>query len=139
MNEGKLTKSYYYTPFEIPPGVTLGEYFEKTCRQYPDKPAFVFRDKTLTWKELKQIVDRFALALINLGIGHGDMVGVLFPNRLEFIYASLALAKIGAVNVPIADRLREREIRHILKRTAAVATRPDGSLLQGQGGDPKAG
>ena len=121
MKEGKLTKSYYYTPGEIPPGVTLGEYFEKTCARYPDKPAFVFRDKTLTWKALEQIVDRLALALIDLEIGHGDMVGVLFPNRLEFIYASLALAKIGAVNVPIADRLREREIRHILKRTGAVA------------------
>ncbi|MFO7971446.1 MAG: AMP-binding protein [Desulfobacterales bacterium] len=121
MSEGKLKKSYYYMPGEIPPGATLGEYFEKTCRKYPDREAFVFRERRVTWKETEQNVNRLVLALIDLGIKHGDLVGVLFPNRLEFIYASLALAKIGAVNVPIADRLREQEIRDILSRTQATA------------------
>jgi fatty-acyl-CoA synthase len=121
MEEGKFTRSYYHTPGEIPPGITLGEYLERTIRRFPDKEAFVFREKRVTWKELGQIVDRLVLALIDLGIGHGDKVAVLFPNRLEFIYSALALAKIGAVLVPISERLREREIRYILDRTEAVA------------------
>lgn len=121
MEEGKFTQSYYHTPGEIPPGITLGEYLERTIRRFPDKEAFVFREKRVTWKELGQIVDRLVLALIDLGVGHGDKVAVLFPNRLEFIYSALALAKIGAVLVPISERLREREIRYILDRTEAVA------------------
>lgn len=120
MEAGKLTKSYYYTPGEIPPGVTLGEYFERTVERFPDRRAFVLRDRTVSWKELGQIVDRLALALIDLGISHGDKVAVLFPNRLEFIYATLALAKLGVVHIPISERLREREIRFILERTEAV-------------------
>ena len=121
MEGGKLTQSYYHTPGEIPPGITLGEYLERTIRRFPDKAASVFREKRVTWKVLGQIVDRLVLALIDLGIAHGDKVAVLFPNRLEFIYSALALAKIGAVLVPISERLREREIRYILDRTEAVA------------------
>jgi acyl-CoA synthetase (AMP-forming)/AMP-acid ligase II len=121
MEQIKLTQSYYYTPGEIPPGVTLGEYLERTIERFPDRRAFVFRDKTVTWKELGRVVDRLILALIDLGIGHGDKVAVLFPNRLDFIYSTLALAKLGAVHIPISERLREREIRYILERTEAVA------------------
>jgi fatty-acyl-CoA synthase len=121
MEKAKLTQSYYYTPGEIPPGVTLGEYLDRTVVRLPDRRAFVFRDKTVTWKALGQIVDRLVLALIDLGIGHGDKVAVLFPNRLDFIYSTLALAKLGAVNIPISERLREREIRYILQKTGAVA------------------
>ncbi len=116
-----LTKSYYYTPGEIPPGATLGEYLEKTIEQYPERRAFVLREKSVTWKELGGIVERLTLALIDLGISHGDKVAVLFPNRLEFIYATLALARIGATHIPISERLREREIRFILERTEAIA------------------
>ena len=121
MPEKELTQSYYYNPGEIPPGVTLGEYLERTTDRFPDKKAFVFQEKSVTWKELGRIVDRLALALIDLGIAHGDKVAVLFPNRLEFIYATLALAKLGAVHIPISERLREREIRYILEKTEAVA------------------
>ena len=120
METGKLTKSYYYTPGEITPGVTLGEYLERTVERFPDRRAFVLRERTVSWKELAQIVDRLALALIDLGISHGDKVAVLFPNRPEFIYATLALAKLGVVHIPISERLREREIRFILDRTEAV-------------------
>jgi fatty-acyl-CoA synthase len=121
MEAGELTRSYYYTPGEIPPGVTLGEYLEKTVQRVPDRRAFVLRERAVTWKELGQIVDRLALALIDLDISYGDKVAVLFPNRLEFIYATLALAKLGAVHIPISERLREREIRFILDRTETVA------------------
>jgi len=117
----KLTQSYYYTPGEIPPGVTLGTYLERTTDRFPRRKAFVFREKSVTWEELGRIVDRLVLALIDLGIGHGDKVGVLFPNRLEFIYATLALARLGAVHIPISERLREREIRYILGKTEAAA------------------
>jgi len=117
----KLRQSYFYSPGEIPPGVTLGEYLERTVSEFPEKKAFVFREKMVTWKEVGQIVDRLVLALIDLKIKHGDKVAVLFPNRLEFVYSSLAIAKLGAIFVPISERLREREIRYILDRTEAVA------------------
>src|ERR1039458_10426133 len=107
MKANPLTHSYYYSPGEIPPGVTLGEYFERTIQKFPQKAACSFRDKSHTWGELGKIVDRLTLALIDLGISRGDKIAVLFPNRLEFIYSALALAKIGAIIVPI-DRKSTR-------------------------------
>lgn len=121
MSQAKLTKSYYYTPGEIPPGVTLGEYLERTIARQPDRPAFTLCEQTISWAELGCVVDRLVLALIDLGVGRGDPVAVLFPNRLEFLYVALATAKLGAVLVPISERLREREIGYILKRTEAKA------------------
>ncbi|MFH1481059.1 MAG: AMP-binding protein [Pseudomonadota bacterium] len=120
MKQERLSESYTYTPGEIPPGVTLGEYLDRTIERFPERKAFVLREKAVTWKELGQIVDRLVLSLMDLGIRHGDKVAVLFPNRLEFIYATLALARLGAVHIPISERLREREIRFILDRTEAV-------------------
>ena len=121
MEETKLTKSYYYNPGEIPPGVTLGEYLDRTIKRFPGKRAFALKDESVTWEELGRTVDRLALALMDMGVSQGDKVAVLFPNRLEFIYATLALAKLGAVHIPISERLREREIKYILERTEAVS------------------
>jgi len=120
MTEGNLAMSYFYAPGEIPPGVTLGEYLERTVDRFPEKTAIVFREEKVSWKKLGQIVDQLVLAMIDLGIKHGDKVAILFPNRPEFVYSTLAVAKLGAVLVPISERLREREIRYILDRTEAV-------------------
>jgi fatty-acyl-CoA synthase len=121
MEKEERKMSYYYTPGEIPPGITLGTYFERTVARFPHRRAFVLGEKSVTWKELGKIVNRMVLALIDLGITQGDKVAVLFPNRLEFIFSTLALAKLGVVHIPISERLREREIRYILNRTAAKA------------------
>jgi acyl-CoA synthetase (AMP-forming)/AMP-acid ligase II len=118
---GKLTMSYYYAPGEIPPGVTLGEYFERTAERYSEKPALIFRERRITWGELKVLVDRLALAFINLGIRRRDMIAILFPNRPEFIISLLATARLGAIAIPISERLRKKEIEYILRQTEAKA------------------
>ena len=113
------TMSYYHAPGEIPPGVTLGEYFEKTVEAHPDKDALIFRERRITWKELSLLVDRLTLAFIDLGIRRGDMIVLLFPNRPEFIITLLAAARLGAVSVPVSERLRRKEIDYILRQTQA--------------------
>ena len=115
----KPTLSYYHAPGEIPPGVTLGEYFEKTAQTYPEKDALVFRERRISWRELKLLVDRLTLAFIDLGIRRGDMVVILFPNRPEFIITLLAAARLGVVSVPVSERLRKKEIEYILRQTQA--------------------
>lgn len=117
----KLTLSYYHAPGEIPPGVTLGEYFERTAERHREKMALIFREMRITWGELKVLVDRLALAFLDLGIRRGDMMVILFPNRPEFIITVLAAARLGAVSVPVSERLRRKEIEYILRRTEAKA------------------
>ncbi len=117
----KLTLSYYYSPGEIPPGVTLSEYFEQTADRYPERMALIFRERRITWGELRHLVDRLTLAFIDLGIRRGDMVVILFPNRPEFIITLLAAARLGVVSVPVSERLRRKEIEYILRQTEAKA------------------
>lgn len=119
MEEHKM--SYYYCPGEVPPGVTLGEYFERTVGRHPDRMALIFQERRITWGELKALVDRMALALIDLEIRRGDMVIILFPNRPEFIITLLAVAKLGGIAIPISERLRRKEIGYILQQTGAKA------------------
>ncbi len=117
----KLTMSYYRAPGEISPGVTLGEYFEKTAGAHQEKDALIFRERRITWGELRLLVDRLTLTFIDLGIRRGDMIVVLFPNRPEFIITLLAAARLGAVSVPVSERLRRKEIDYILRQTEAKA------------------
>jgi len=117
----KLAMSYYYSPGEISPGVTLNEYFEQTVKRYHQREALIFRERKISWGELKLLVDRLAFAFIELGMRHGDMVVILFPNRPEFIITLLAAAKLGAISVPVSERLRKKEIEYILRQTEAKA------------------
>jgi fatty-acyl-CoA synthase len=117
----KLKISYYYSPGEIPPGRTLGEYFDHTADRYSERTALIFRERQITWGELKHLVDRLTLAFMDLGIRQGDMIVILFPNRPEFILTLLAAAKLGAVSVPVSERLRRKEIEYILRQTEAKA------------------
>ncbi|MBU1206422.1 MAG: AMP-binding protein [Proteobacteria bacterium] len=118
---GKATMSYYHAPGEIHPGVTLGEYFKETAERLKGKDALIFQERRITWRELKLLVDRLTLAFIDLGIRRGDMVVILFPNRPEFIITLLAAARLGAVSVPVSERLRRKEIEYILRQTEAKA------------------
>jgi acyl-CoA synthetase (AMP-forming)/AMP-acid ligase II len=118
---GKMTMSYYCSPGEIPPGVTLGEYFEETAERCREREALIFRERRITWGELKLLVERLTLAFIDLGIRRGDMIVILFPNRPEFIITILAAARLGAVSVPVSERLRRKEIEYILRQTGAKA------------------
>jgi fatty-acyl-CoA synthase len=117
----KTKMSYYYSPGEIPPGVTLGEYFEQTAARHSGRVALIFRDRRLTWGELHLLVERLTFVFMNLGIRRGDMIAILFPNRPEFIISLLATARLGAIAVPISERLRKKEIEYILRQTEAKA------------------
>jgi cyclohexanecarboxylate-CoA ligase/acyl-CoA synthetase len=64
---------------------------------------------------------RLAVTLTRAGIRPGDRVAVQLPNWSEFAVAYLALARIGAVMVPIMMVYRTNEIRHVLLNSGAVA------------------
>ena len=73
----------------------------RAVARWPDRSALVFDEtaETLTFSELALRVDRFAAALAATGIGPGDRVGIMLPNRVEWPLAWLGLARLGAVMV----------------------------------------
>jgi len=85
----------------------------------PDK-TFVF-DSTYgyTYRELHDNALRLAVGLHRIGIGRGDRVAVQLPNWSEFALCLAAIARLGAVLVPIMPIYRDDEVAYVLAHSGA--------------------
>ena len=78
---------------------------------FPDKPALIFEDKTYTYQELNQQVNRLANALEALGLEKGDRVGLFLPNIPSFVIGYYAAQKLGAIVVSVNSMSKKREVQ----------------------------
>lgn len=69
---------------------------------------------TLSYRQLRRLVDRIALGLVELGVEHDDIVSFQLPNWWEFVALHLACVRIGAVTNPLMPIFRERELGFML-------------------------
>jgi long-chain acyl-CoA synthetase len=92
--------------------ITMPEILDRTARDYPDRKALIFQGFELTYRELKDMVDRFATCLANFGIRQGDAVAILLPNLIPCVAAYYAVMKIGAVTVMNNPLYSDRELEH---------------------------
>jgi cyclohexanecarboxylate-CoA ligase len=101
-------------------------------QRHPDRLAAVSVSKDqaairLTFAELDQRVHRLAGGLASLGVQPGDSVVLMLPNTAEFAALIWAVNELGAVYTGIPVAYGEREVEHILRRTAArTCVIPDG-------------
>lgn len=99
---------------------TMDDFLGQALKVCPDKEALIaYRiDRDLpvrmTYRQLADRVNRAAAALHRLGVRHGDVVAVQLPNWWEFVVATLACGRIGAVMNPLMHIFRERELTHML-------------------------
>jgi len=96
------------------------DYISATAQAAPERAAVIDTAGTLTYGELCNLVDRLALHLLELGIRKEDRFGVQMPNWREFILMRFALAKIGAVAMPLPVDWRQKEVEYALVATEAV-------------------
>ena len=78
-----------------------------------------FEGRRATFAEVDSRSSRLAAVLRDRGVRPGDRVAIQLPNGIEFPVAWLAVAKAGAVVVPISTRLREADRRHVLEDSGA--------------------
>jgi fatty-acyl-CoA synthase len=100
---------------------TISDLLRRTARRTPDKLAIRCGGVAWTYGEFDAIVGRLARGLIENGIGAGDRVAVLSRNSHAFAALRFALARIGAVLVPINFMLNADEIAFILRSSGAIA------------------
>lgn len=77
----------------------------------PEKVALVYKQQQWTYEALNQLVAQMSSRLAATGIGPGQHVAVLLPNRPEFVCLIHGLARLGAVAVPLNIRLTPEELR----------------------------
>ena len=94
-------------------------FLDRTAFVYPDKPAVVYGDRSYTYSELSERVDRLASALSQVGIGRGDRVAFMVPNLPEMLEGHYGPMRLGAVLVAINIRLSAGEIAYILNHSGA--------------------
>jgi 2,3-dihydroxybenzoate-AMP ligase/mycobactin salicyl-AMP ligase len=111
----QYSQKHYWT------GITIGEMLDRTCDLYPYKEALVAGEIRLTYCQLREWIDRAAIAFLELGIKKLDRVLLQIPNWAEFVYAYYGLHKIGAIPVMCIPRFSQREIEHFSEITEARA------------------
>jgi len=101
-------------------GLTFGDLIDKAADIYPDKEAFVDERSRLTFAQMRERVNRFAIRLIELGVKHMERVLIQIPNWNEFICAYFGIQKAGAIPVSLIDRYRQYEINYLARLTDAT-------------------
>src|SRR3990172_7553833 len=101
----------------------LGLFLEKRARLNPGLEALVEveRGRRFRYAELDARANRAGRALLAQGVRAGDRVALLLMNGVEYLEAYFALAKLGAVMVPLNWRLVPEELAFILKDAGATA------------------
>ena len=96
---------------------TLGKTLERNAVQYGNCLAVVSEKTKITYGDLNHRVDQVARGFLALGIKKGDRVALLMDNRPEWLVVDFALAKVGAILVPINIRYRQHELDYILNHS----------------------
>ncbi|MCY0878738.1 MAG: class I adenylate-forming enzyme family protein [Firmicutes bacterium] len=95
--------------------LTVGQALDSAARRYPDKAALIFGEQQRTYREVVQRANQMARLLARLGVKPGDRVALLLPNGLAMAEAYFALAKAGAVGVPLNLRWQPGEILYAIQ------------------------
>ena len=93
------------------PARTLVDVVAEVARTHPSDPAIFFKGATLTYKELDHLSDRFASALVGLGVTRGERIALLLPNCPQFLIAELGAWKVGAIVAPLNPLYTEHELQ----------------------------
>ena len=94
----------------------IGALLDEAADAIPDHPAVVFIDtgESIAYRALRQDVNRLVNGLLSIGVRKGAHIGVMLPNIPEWPLTWLAIARIGAVIVPVNTRYTGRELHHVL-------------------------
>jgi len=112
---------------------TLFDMVARNARLYPSRLAFALDGERLTHAAYLARAERLAAGLARAGIRPGDRVGVLSQNNLEFVDLYGAVARLGAILVPINWRLSAEEVAYVITDAAPkimIADATNQPLLQ---------
>lgn len=93
---------------------SLTSLLESRIAQAPDKPFLVFEDQSWTYAEFGRAVEQTAAWLHERGISAGDRLGVFSHNHPSTVILLFALARIGAILVPLNPEFGVAEARYAL-------------------------
>ena len=110
----------------------IPELLKRHAQERGDKVAYRDAQSALTYAQLEQRTGRLAAHLADAGLAAGDTVAILLPNGTQWVEACFAIARAGALSVPISYEASEPEIAYRLADAncrAIVTTAERGDLV----------
>ncbi len=99
------------------PRTLVHDILQIPANSHPDKPAILYKGKSITFWELRQLVLRMANALKALGVEKGDRVGIHLPTCPQYVIACRAVLSLGAIVVNLNPIYPAEELLVVAKQT----------------------
>ncbi|WP_151638130.1 MULTISPECIES: acyl-CoA synthetase [Noviherbaspirillum] len=99
---------------QVRPAIALGQWITERADRAPQRKALTFQERTWTYGEFVDEIDRLAAVLRQGGVGRGDRVGFLAFNHPLFLVTLFATSRLGAIFVPLNFRLTSAELEFII-------------------------
>jgi long-chain acyl-CoA synthetase len=122
-------KARMHSEFQSLPGRSIHDVLLRQAKEGPSRVLLEFGDRKIRYGESVVCASRFASSLRELGIEPGDRVGIMLPNRPEFIFAFYGALMTGATVVPYNVMLKPGEIEHLARDSGTRAIIVQDSLL----------
>ncbi len=99
---------------------TLYGALANAAAEFPDRPFVITDERNWTYSEMLAWSDRIATGLQRLGVRAGENISVILANYPEFVALKFAIARIGAIAVPINILNRRDELRYLIEQSDSV-------------------
>lgn len=109
---------------------TVGEVIAAKAAQNGDKTFLTFEGRRYSYRDMHAITDRIAAGFFRHGIRFGDHVAILLGNGPEILWTYMALAKLGAVSVPVNTAAKGDLLAYYIKQSESVAVVVEDSLIE---------
>jgi fatty-acyl-CoA synthase len=100
--------------------LTFADLVDRAAERWGEREALYYEGRRWSFAALRDEVDRAGKGLIAAGVMQGDHVCLWLGNRPEYVFLFFAVAKIGAVLVPINTRFRTRDMAYIAVQSDAT-------------------
>jgi fatty-acyl-CoA synthase len=87
---------------------------DEVAAQYPDAPALLSERECLTYRQLSQRSNQYARWALDQGIAKGEVVGLLMPNRPEYLAIWLGIIRVGGVVALLNTNLAGQSLAHCI-------------------------
>lgn len=101
----------------------ITDYLAETARKFPDKAAFICKNRTITWVELQRESERLARVVIGqVDSDQQQVIGLLMYNSWQFIVAYLGILRAGHIVLPLDPSFKKLENESITEQVKPVLT-----------------
>lgn len=111
--------------------ISWAQLLESRSKEVPDKPFLLYRNESLSYRQMDENANRIANYLHSLGYGKGKGIGIYMRNSPRFLDIFFGTQKIGAYLVPINPEVKGDSLAYLINHSDISGIFSDAELLSG--------